>query len=90
MPMRKLVRCYALRFKPTYSETYSQVMKNKFKASMKKDNLTMLKTILLKRSIQAIHDNLNMLQYRDFQNRMEYVDSSTNTRVRLSDKDYKY
>lgn len=81
-----LERQHAIRWTPTYSDESripSKVMKKKFKHKLKLTNLSLHDKTVMKLSIKAIRLNKNNLQYKDFNNRMEYIDINSGLIVKL-------
>ena len=82
----KLEREYAIRWIPTYSDeskATSKVMKKRFKKKLKQSNLSLHDQTVTRLSIRAINLNKDDLQYKDLNNRMEYIDINSGLITKL-------
>lgn len=82
----KLERQYAIRWTRTYSDeskATSKVMKKRFKKKLKQSNLSLHDQTVTRLSIRAINLNKDDLQYKDLNNRMEYIDINSGLITKL-------
>lgn len=82
----KLERQYAIRWTCTYSDeskATSKVMKKRFKKKLKQSNLSLHDQTVTRLSIRAINLNKDDLQYKDLNNRMEYIDINSGLITKL-------